>query len=298
MPVHNGERFLRDALDSLLGQDYRNFEIIISDNASIDATSRIAQEYARADDRIRYYSNPTNIGMFNNFNRAFHLTQGDYFMLAGCHDLWDRHFLSRCVQLLDQRASVVLCTGRYQDIDQEGNLLNPVPVTPDTRGFTLPRRLAWVIDDPGAGFAVYSLIRREALAKTRLFLNKYGADYLLVAELSLLGEFCALPETYIYVRTFPKRSLSHEENMRRLMGESARLRFPFTQFVSQIIGIVAGANIRITDKIALVMQCLSFWKGTVLRELVFNSLPTGIKTFLKAAIAKQKNMRVTSNNCL
>ena len=62
LPVYNGEKFLRQALDSLLGQTMGDFELIICDNASSDATGQICRAYARADRRVRYYRNATNIG--------------------------------------------------------------------------------------------------------------------------------------------------------------------------------------------------------------------------------------------
>ena len=56
LPVHNGERFLAQALDCLLTQTFRDFEIIIGDNASSDRTPQICHAYAQRDHRIRYVS--------------------------------------------------------------------------------------------------------------------------------------------------------------------------------------------------------------------------------------------------
>ncbi|HEY9297142.1 MAG TPA: glycosyltransferase, partial [Phormidium sp.] len=67
MPVYNGDRYLRLALDSLLAQDYENFDLIISDNASTDKTQEICLEYAAKDSRIRYYRNQVNVGASENF---------------------------------------------------------------------------------------------------------------------------------------------------------------------------------------------------------------------------------------
>ena len=55
IPVYNGEKYLRRAIDSVLEQDYDNFELLISDNASADATAKICQEYTERDGRIRYF---------------------------------------------------------------------------------------------------------------------------------------------------------------------------------------------------------------------------------------------------
>ena len=67
MPVYNGEAYLRDALDSLLSQTFRDFELIISDNASLDTTEAICREYAGSDSRIRYIRQTENLGAAANF---------------------------------------------------------------------------------------------------------------------------------------------------------------------------------------------------------------------------------------
>src|SRR3954452_21534224 len=99
LPVYNGEQFIRTALDSLLGQTYQPLELIICDNASTDQTAAICQEYLAKDQRVRYYRNPTNLGAVKNFNRAFELSSGIYFMWAADHDLREPTFVSRCVEV-------------------------------------------------------------------------------------------------------------------------------------------------------------------------------------------------------
>src|SRR5215218_525857 len=108
VPVYNGEEFLAPALDAILAQDYADFELIISDNASTDGTQEIARQYAARDPRVRYSRNETNIGAVGNFNRVFALSTGKYFMWAGAHDLRHPSMLSRCIAVLEEDAEVVL----------------------------------------------------------------------------------------------------------------------------------------------------------------------------------------------
>jgi len=63
IPIYNGEKDIRRLLDSLLAQDFSDFEIVISDNASTDRTGEICQEYASQDTRIRYHRQSENIGL-------------------------------------------------------------------------------------------------------------------------------------------------------------------------------------------------------------------------------------------
>jgi glycosyltransferase involved in cell wall biosynthesis len=102
MPVYNGEKYIRQALDSLLAQDYGHFELIISDNASTDGTAEICREYVAKDDRIRYCRNETNLGAVRNFNRVFELSSGKYFMWAATDNMLSSIFISCCFSLLQQ----------------------------------------------------------------------------------------------------------------------------------------------------------------------------------------------------
>jgi glycosyltransferase involved in cell wall biosynthesis len=88
VPVYNGAKYLRQALDSLLAQSYENFELMISDNASTDQTGDICRSYAAKDERVRYYRNLLTVPINDNFHRVLTLASSDYFMWAACDDCW------------------------------------------------------------------------------------------------------------------------------------------------------------------------------------------------------------------
>ena len=83
LPVYNGEAHLAKALDAVLDQDLEDFEVIVCDNASTDATADIARDYASRDARIRYHRNPRNLGLAGNFNKAFQLANGQVLQVVG-----------------------------------------------------------------------------------------------------------------------------------------------------------------------------------------------------------------------
>ena len=87
MPVFNGDKFIREALDSLLAQTFTDFELIISDNASTDRTEAICREYAERDKRIRYVRQAENLGPAANFRFVLDEAVGEYFMWAAADDL-------------------------------------------------------------------------------------------------------------------------------------------------------------------------------------------------------------------
>lgn len=101
LPVYNGGKFLRHALDALLAQTHRNFCLIISDNASSDDTEAICRAYAQRDARIAYFRQPANLGAVGNFQFTLDQAQGDFFMWAAHDDDWHPRFLEKALILLD-----------------------------------------------------------------------------------------------------------------------------------------------------------------------------------------------------
>src|SRR3712207_6191103 len=105
LPVYNGEKFIREAIDSILNQTFEDFELIISDNASTDETAAICQTYAAQDRRVRYFRNLENIGAAGNHNRVFEAASGKYFKWAAHDDLCGPNFVAECVNVLDRDPS-------------------------------------------------------------------------------------------------------------------------------------------------------------------------------------------------
>jgi len=104
MPVYNGEKYIRDALESLLQQTYTNYELVVSDNASSDRTGEICQEYAGKDERISYFRQERNIGAAANFQFVLDHARANLFMWAAYDDEWKKNYLMDAVILLDDDA--------------------------------------------------------------------------------------------------------------------------------------------------------------------------------------------------
>ena len=103
MPVYNGEKYIREALDSLLTQTFTDFELIISDNASMDGTEEICQKYAAKDSRIRYVRQSENRGAMANFQFVLDEARGKYFMWATHDDLLStKLFLELLVSMMSK----------------------------------------------------------------------------------------------------------------------------------------------------------------------------------------------------
>lgn len=110
MFVYNGEKFLRKSLECLLGQTFRDFELIISDNASTDLTEAICREYAALDPRIVYVRQVKNIGGVGNMKFVLDQARGKYFLWAACDDTLSRDFIELNHDFLERNPDYVAST--------------------------------------------------------------------------------------------------------------------------------------------------------------------------------------------
>jgi glycosyltransferase involved in cell wall biosynthesis len=205
LPVYNGEKFLRTTIDSLLGQTFKDFEIVICDNASIDRTEQICREYAAKDSRICYHRNSKNIGAAANFNLTFELSSGQYFKWAAHDDICKPEYLERCVENLCSEKKVVLSHSYTMIIDEDGEKVeNNVLSFPFDSVFP-SERFKEALDSRKC-YEIFGLIRRSALLKTPLMGNYGHADGVLLAHLALLGPFKIFPAFLFCVRRHPQQS--------------------------------------------------------------------------------------------
>ena len=199
VPVHNGEKYLARALDSLAGSDYPALEVVICDNASTDRTREVALSYAVGDERFRYYRNDSNLGASENFNKAFLLSTGTYFRWLAHDDWCTTDYDSRCVQLMEHdRAIAVVFTA--QNVVRDGALLKVTRegIAGGARGDPVARVrcLSWRLRDPTA--PVFGLMRREILARTGLIRNAPEPDRLLMHEMALHGRLVMIDEPLFF----------------------------------------------------------------------------------------------------
>jgi len=202
LPVFNGEKYLETALDSLLGQTYSDFQLIIADNASTDRTQDICQAYAAMDRRIRYHRNHENIGAARNWYLAFDLSSSEYFKWAADDDVYAPEFLQKCVAVLDQDPSVVLCCTKTRIIGEDGRIVPDFDVAVDTTSRKPHVRLYNTIGTDGFGIQMYGVIRANVLRKTQPYIGYVGWDHNTLAELCLLGQSYEVPEYLFFHRVY------------------------------------------------------------------------------------------------
>lgn len=247
LPVYNGARYLEEALDSLLGQSYTDFELIISDNASDDDTPRICVDYARRDSRIRYIRQPRNIGAPRNWSFVATVARGRYFKWASSNDLCAPEMLERCVATLEARQDAVLCYGRTCLMDEETGQRMQYDGDFSVEDALPSQRLEHLLREIRLNNAQCGVIRTEVLQQTRLDRPYPSGDMPLMAELVLRGAFVLLPETLL-VRRMGRSTFS-----RNLVGQAYA-----DFFGSRSISLVDSARRHIDHLVGIVRAPIDF----------------------------------------
>jgi glycosyltransferase involved in cell wall biosynthesis len=215
LPVYNGERYLRTAIESILAQTYQDFEFIITDNASTDKTEQICREFARLDKRILYHRNEKNIGAPRNFNLAFKLSHGEYLKWATSDDYIAPDFIEKCLRVMDSDPDVVLCFPNAKLIDAEGNFIENFDDVLHLQDPIASRRFIQLLERIKLAHQHLGLIRSAALGKTSLHGSFTAADINFLAELSLYGKFYNLPEYLLFRRFHPGSSSWDRADIKR-----------------------------------------------------------------------------------
>ena len=281
MCVYNEERFISQALDSLLSQTYRNFELIIVDNASEDATGQICQDYQSRDNRIRYFRNAANIGGAGSSKLVLAKSSGKYFMLAGGHDLWHPDYISECLNVLESDPQVVLCYAQVLVIDQNGHHQQLVKKAIDTRSlddFDRCRATIWGLSRIPICDPIYGLMRTDSLRRAGLR-NVWGPDNLILIELSLNGAIAQVKNPLYYRRMNRNPSkdvaLWTEKYLERIDPENIKKRIVLTysRMCYEYFKIISRSDFTIPQKMTLFVDafasiCHRWGRGMLFHDFI------------------------------
>ncbi len=120
MPVYNGEKYLREAIESILSQTFADFEFLIINDGSTDRTAEIIASYK--DRRIRLIPNESNLGLIATLNRGLRLSRGEYIARMDADDISLPRRLEKQVQFMDRHPRVGVCGTRFRTIGDEKNI--------------------------------------------------------------------------------------------------------------------------------------------------------------------------------
>ncbi|NOU66738.1 glycosyltransferase [Paenibacillus sp. LMG 31461] len=270
LPVYNGEKYLQLALESLLSQEYRNIEIIISDNASTDATGDICMNFVAQDSRIKYSKEEVNKGIAYNFQRVFDLSKGKYFMWAAHDDLFDKTFIAKCVQKLEESPDALLCLSDLIFIDEDGKCSTTTYITPETVGKTILQSADHIFNNFG-WYDTYGLYRLETIKDRKVDLSRFGADVSFTLEIMLRGDIVKVNEPLFYYRTSNK---SFEEFLMNYDKPTvSEIKTPYSNLARDLIEVIKFSRIDHNSKDQLIRNFIDIlthqneeWKNLIIKE--------------------------------
>lgn len=192
--TYNGEKFLREQLDSLLTQTGCELDIVAVDDASTDASPAILQEYAQRERRLHVYINAANCGPIENFRRALALCSGEFICPCDQDDIWDPGKTRALLDALGD-ADLVYCDSRM--IDAEGRPLGQK--LSDSRVMYQGREpLALLLHNCVSGHA--SLFRQDLLQRALPFPEQLYHDWWLAIAAACGRGIRYLPEALVAFR--------------------------------------------------------------------------------------------------
>ena len=209
MAVYNGESYLRQAVESILKQTFREFEFIIIDDGSSDSTWEILTEYAERDQRIMLVQNKENIGLTKSLNKGLALAQGEYVARQDADDVSLLERFEKQVTLLDKHPEVVLASCDIEVINSEGCLVKKHQRACDSD------LVAWYLlfYNYVAGHSQV-MFRRKSVMNLGGYSETYrcSQDYELWCRLVRVGKVAILPEVLLQQRIH-SRSISCEKQL-------------------------------------------------------------------------------------
>ena len=208
IPLYRSRRFLEIIIENIEAIEYRNVEIIISDQHLLDDTLEVLRERFGSDSRFRFLAGSDNLNWVENFNLLLRRSTGKYFLWMAHDDSFPSNYISELVSALEERPGAVLAFGRAEQISIDGFLPTfpflPPPFLPDeawSLGCSLRALTLWQL-----WIAFRGVVRREVVEQSNLYIRptyrNIRADIYWVFGLSLRGRLCFVPSCYCTKRYY------------------------------------------------------------------------------------------------
>lgn len=199
MPSYNKGEYIGEAIESICCQTFRDWELIIIDDCSLDNSAEVVRSYQ--DDRIRFYENPSNLGIAGNRNKGIDLAKGEYIALLDADDISPPNRLADEVVFLDEHPEIDVVFGDFQEIDERGVVKE--------RYFSPLKNPKYI----RAKLMISDVIPNGSCMYRKAFIDRHGIryrdgylgmdDYLFWVECSLHGNISGMPNLFLYWRNTP-----------------------------------------------------------------------------------------------
>lgn len=202
--TYNGEKYIKEQLDSIVGQSYKKLEIIIVDDVSTDRTFEIVSAFSESDSRIKCYKNDVNLGFNKNFEKAITLTTGEYIAISDQDDVW---LPDKLQLLLDHIKSnwLIFSNSGYMGNRNKGKLL---------KNFKLPVDYKWILlRNFITGHT--ALLHRELLSLALPFPQKGYYDWWLGFVAAYHHKITFLDEVLTYYRVHDESVIKKQQHLKK-----------------------------------------------------------------------------------
>jgi len=267
LPVYNGERYLRETLDSLVSQDCPGLEIIVSDNGSTDGTAAILADYAARYPALRIITQTRTIDATDNFTFVLEQAAGEYFCWAADDDLRAPGSIRKLVAVLDANPGVVCAMTDVINIWQESDnrsvsRLEEIRLETVLADWPKVRRRFFRVPTSNIFFCVYGLYRTEIIRQVRMKLNlgfSANTEIPMLAQVALLGGIASIAEEgFVYRRHAD--SIYHKEVANEDPDEPLRRRNVLRRVVG---GLILRSNLPFGEKSAIFRELWRDWRSDV-----------------------------------
>ncbi len=127
LPTYNGEKYIAEAINSIINQTFEDFELIIVDDCSIDSTYEIIDQYSKLDSRIKIIRNSTNKKLPESLNIGFKYAKGEYLTWTSDDNIYLINAISTMVDFLDSNENIQMVCADMEAINSDGEVIEICP---------------------------------------------------------------------------------------------------------------------------------------------------------------------------
>lgn len=193
MPVYNAEKYLIEAVDSILNQTFKDWELIIINDGSTDRSRELLSQIA--DNRVIIVDNETNLGLIDTLNKGINLSKGEYIARMDADDISTPERIEKQVQFMDSHPHHIMCGTNALVIDNSGKVIGKIRNLTDNQFL----QINLLFSNP---FIHPSMMIRSDILKNNSYDKQYKhiEDYELWCRIALLGEVANLQDDLLLYR--------------------------------------------------------------------------------------------------
>ena len=248
LPVYNGGAYIKEAIDSVLRQNYADFQLIVSDNASTDNTWPILLEYSRLDKRVFIQKHEKNEGGLKNQLCLEEKNRSEYFMWFSHDDVMKPDFLKECVNTLDANPSYGMAFTTISNINDKSNQISELTNLVELSGKTTFKSIfkyLMMLEGDGKANLYYSLYRgaviRSCINNFRFAMQPaWGADMVFILGALILGGGVGISKRNLFSKRVPDGFVDYPNCnwIQNYINKSFRLT-EFNEYKNNILKITA-----------------------------------------------------------